>query len=203
MHNAFSGLEKPDTASTPYPSFEYPSPLHHAHLAELETEAQLDLCDSPSSRWFDLDSVSRDDDTPTARLSPSSPYLRSLSPLTPSPPPLPSVHHIDLQGTEDEANFHDFQEEDPYWDGATQSPLSPSLRFSSLRLLDAEDGELHGLDLDFYDPEEEDDPSDAEFPSPPSPPSHRHPFRSSLRKPNPRLYLYDPHHGSRSLLCPA
>lgn len=38
----FSGLEKRDTASTTYSSSEYPSPLHHAHLAELEADVQLD-----------------------------------------------------------------------------------------------------------------------------------------------------------------
>lgn len=170
---SFSGLEKFDSASATYPPLEYPSPLHHTHLAELEAEAQLDLYGFPSSRWFDLDTIG-DDDTPTARLSPSSPSLRSLSPLFSSPTPSPLVRHIDLPEAEDEANFHNLEEGDYYSGGSTRSPSSPSRRFSSsLPPLDAEDDELRGLDLNFYDVEEEEEGphSDAELPSYPSSPS--------------------------------
>ena len=162
---AFSGPEELDTASSTYPSHKYPSPLHHAHLAELEPEAQLDLCDLPSPRWFDLDTIG-DDDAPTTQLPPPSPSLRSLPSLSSSPPPSPSVHHIDLQEAEDE------EEGGHYSDGTVGSPLSPSIRFSSLPPLDTEEDELRGLDLDFLDFEEDEEDgahSDAEPPSPSSP----------------------------------
>ena len=161
---AFSGLEKPDTAPTTYPTSEYPSPLYHPHVAELEVEAQLDSCGFPSSRWIDLRTI-REHDIP---LSPSSPSLRSLSLL--SPLPSPSIHPIDLQEAEAEANFSDFREGDYYSDAAVRSPLSPSLRFSSLRPLDAEENEdeLRGLDLNLLD-FEEGTHSDVELPSPSSP----------------------------------
>ena len=83
-----------------------------------------------------------------------------------------SPHDHDRVHATTVADFCAFEEGDYWSDGSTRSPLFPSpLRFSSLPPLGTEEDKLRGLDLNFFDEEEEEEGphSDAELSSPRSP----------------------------------